>query len=363
MSRRYTNLSTAIWREGNFCALSAEEQHVLFLIESQPDITAAGTLPLTLRRWAALFRGGTAEGVRSALDGLERAGRVVVDDDTEELLVVSFVADDRSYGNIKRSPVILRAAGEVVSLRIRQALAVEFRRVGLPTDVLALPPGPGGPSPSRNGDSPSDSHADSLSTSEPETGETDDGDDPCESVETGPPDEKSQVNRLSNSQADTHTQFDGTVGCRAEEVSASVHSPHLSVLSPAPSAPSGSAAFVANALGTDDDETREVIDQIRRIHKPRNLSGYIRTMANNGDLEPVLADVRQDRARRAAIAERRTQRATPEPAAEPPEPSATPEQAAADRAALRQLLAGLKPGRGEREPTPLSDLLGKAASA
>lgn len=367
MARSYTNRATAIWRETNFRALTADEQHALFLIESQPDISAAGTLPLTLKRWASLFHGGTVDGLRRSLAGLERAGRVVVDEDTEELLVCSFVADDRSYGNPKRRPVILRAGAEVVSLPIRRALAEEFRRVGLPTEVLALPPNPGGPPPSGRdclSDSQSDGRsqgpdgtADQDQTEAAEPGTTD------PSPQSGPPQEKPQVDSQSDSHPDRHTQFDGDVVCKGPYVVASTHNPHLSSRSPAPSAPPGIASFVANALGTTDDETREVIDQIRRLHKPRNLTGYVRTMADNGDLQPILDDVRRAKARKAEADQRREQRAAPpDPAVEPPEAAATPEEAAAARAAIRQFLSGRKPGRGG-DPASLGAMLGKAASA
>lgn len=348
MARAYTNRSTAIWREDEFKSLTADEQHLLFLIESQPDISAAGTLPLTLRRWAALFRGGTVDGIRRTLAGLEAAGRVVVDEGTDELLLCSFIADDRGYGNRNRRPVILRAAADANSLPIRRALAREFRRFNLPTDGLALPPEPGGPEPSE---------------SRPETDETAEEDHPDESPDEAASGEKPQANRASDAPSDRASDgplgFDGIVGCTATYLGSPTHNPHLSSRSPAPS---GAAGLVANALGIDDDETREVIDQIRRLHKPRNLTGYVRTMAGNGDLAPILDDVRRARARTAQIAERRAQRAaSPDPATEPPERPATPEEGAAARAFMRDLLAGRKTGSNS-EPASFGAILGKASA-
>lgn len=352
MARSYMNRSTAIWREDQFRSLTAEEQHVLFLIESQPDISAAGTLSLTLRRWAAMFQGGTIEGLRRTLAGLQVAGRVVVDEDAEELLLCTFVADDRGYRNSKRRPVILRAAAEVNSPAIRQALAKEFERLGMSSDGLAGPPDPGGPTPSARSD---DDDPD-------QSGEVDrEGEKPQwhEQSDTGV---KPQVDNLSDRASDRASRFDGDVGCKALVVSSPTHIPHLSSRSPAPPPPTGLAALVGNALGIDDDETREVIDQIRRLHKPRNLAGYVRTMADNGDLTPVLDDVRRARARDAAIAERRAQRAAlPDPASQPPESTATAEEAAAARAFMRNL-AARGSGRGG-EPMALGAVLGKAATA
>lgn len=349
MSRSYMNFSTAIWREDDFRSLSAEEQHVLFLIESQPDISAAGTLPLTLRRWAAMFRGGTIEGLRRILAGLQEAGRVVVDEVTEELLLCSFIGDDRGYRNSKRRPVILRAAAEANSPAIRRALVHQFVRFGLPTDALALPPGPGGPPPSGRSTEAECESGESHQTGEPDQTSTDNVDQ-----------EKPQVDNLS----DRASQNEGDVGCTARYLVSPTHNPHLSSRTPAPSASRGAAGLVANALGTDDDETREVLDQIRKIHKPKNLTGYVRTMADNGDLDPVLDDVRRDKARRAATVARQAARAAmPDPATElPPTSDVTPEQAAADVAALRRFLAGRGPAPGG-DPMRLGDAFGKAASA
>lgn len=352
MARSYTSRSTAIWREDEFRALTAEQQHLLFLIESQPDISAAGTLPLTLRRWAAMFLGGTVEGVRKTLAGLEAAGRVVVDEDTDELLLCTFIADDRGYVNKKRRPVILRAAGETNSMELRRALAREFGRLGLPTDVLSLPPNPGGPTPSDRTDDP-----------EPEPGEADGTGDQGEPDPPVVADEKPQANRASDRASDRASRFKGDVVCTGREVDTPLHNPHLSSRTPAPNAQGGPLRFVAGALGIEDDETREVIDQIRRLHKPRNLSGYIRTMAANGDLSEVLDEVRRTQARKASAAARQAARASmPDPAAEPPPTSATPEEAAAAKAALRELLAGRKTERGG-DPARLGALLPKAASA
>ncbi len=350
MARSYLQVSTGIWRKPSHRALSAEEQHMLFLIESQPDITAAGTLPLTLRRWAAMFRGGTIEGVRRVLANLEDAGRVVVDDDTEELLVVSFIEDDRGYRNSKRRPVIRRAASEAVSPAIRKALAREFERFNIaPAEDASKPPEPDGPPP------PDRSDDDKI-----DSGEVDQPDEPDQPHEQTDTSAKPQVDNLSDAPSDRAYQNRGDVGCKALVVSPSTHNPHPSSRTPAPSGP---VAFVAATLEIDEDEATEVVDQIRRTHRPRTLGGYLRTMAANGDLGPVLADVRQELTRRAAHAERQAIRATmPDPATEPPEGAATPEQAAAARAFLRQLAAGGSGARGG-DPARFGDFLGKAATA
>ena len=147
MARKYANILTAIWRNEEFVALGADEQRMYLLLASQPDISAAGVLHLSVTRWSAMARNTPPDAVVAALQGLARGRFVIFDVRTEELLVRSFVRWDGGYTNSKRRPVIRDAAQEVLSSTIRRALALEFKRLGLPDwlpDALpdALPDSP-----------------------------------------------------------------------------------------------------------------------------------------------------------------------------------------------------------------------------
>lgn len=132
MPRTFARITTSIWRSRKFVEdLTLEQQGAYFMLESQGEITAAGTLALTERRWAKLSKGMTPERLRAQLDELERAGHVLIDDDTEEVLVVKFVRFDGGYTNVKRIPVIRDAARAIASPRLRAALAVELADLGL----------------------------------------------------------------------------------------------------------------------------------------------------------------------------------------------------------------------------------------
>jgi hypothetical protein len=137
MAREYANIFTAIWRDRDFRALASADQRMYFVLVTQPDITAAGTLPLTAARWASLAVDTTADGVRASLGNLAAARFIGMDHTTEELLVRSFVRHDKGYSNRKRRPVILRAAEELVSPALALMLAEEFLALGLPTDALS----------------------------------------------------------------------------------------------------------------------------------------------------------------------------------------------------------------------------------
>ena len=137
MAREYAQIVTAIWRDRDFRVLPAADQRLYLLVVTQPDITAAGTLPLTVARWASLAPDTTPDDVRASLDRLALARFVGMDHTTEELLVRSFVRWDKGWTNSKRRPVILRSAAELVSPVLARMLAEEFRALGLPTDALA----------------------------------------------------------------------------------------------------------------------------------------------------------------------------------------------------------------------------------
>lgn len=136
MARSYANLATAIWRDDDFRALSVDEQYAYFLLMSQPDISAAGVLTIALTRWASRAKGMTRDRLSAAIDGLAAHRFVVVDHETDELLIRSFVRWDGGYTNSKRRFAIRDAADQIVSPAIRRALAAEFERLDLPLEWI-----------------------------------------------------------------------------------------------------------------------------------------------------------------------------------------------------------------------------------
>lgn len=415
MARNYTVVPTSIRAlDSPFRGLRWDEQNCYFLLSTQPNISAAGTLPITLRRWVQMASDLDVDVLRRALKGLVRAGWVVMDEDTDELLVVPFVRDDKGYGNSKRRGSIVDAAKEVVSVEIRRALAVEFVAVGLPIDgfwkgepppdrpshilpeeglsdahAIALVPGTSGsdaekgsvqaswtgaPDAVSAGEGLSDAPSDVLSAAPGGEGHESPVRDPDIRAEAGESAESdnsavdsafSQVDSLSGKPGRAVPQnppFARDVVTQGLVVG--VHNPHSSSRIPQspPRADRKACRIVAKSTDADDDETRFIVDHIRRTHKPRNLVGYLRAMARNDDLADVLADIRDQRRHADESAERRRQIETLHAESPPIDPPVTPEEGVAARAAIRGLLAGIgRPSKGQ--PTPIGDLLGRARSA
>ena len=118
MSRKFGKLLCSIWSDDDFLDLSDQAKVLYASFISSPDISPAGVLSLTERRWRRYVKGGVAA-VSDALTELEEARFVVVDDDTAEVWVRAFVkVDDRlSNGNLRAS--VFRALGVIHSQRLR----------------------------------------------------------------------------------------------------------------------------------------------------------------------------------------------------------------------------------------------------
>lgn len=185
MARDYARIMTSIWRNKEFRALSEQQQRAYLFLVTQPDISAAGVLPLRLRRWADASSTSTADGLAQLFKELESGRFIVVDWDAEELLIRSFIRWDGGFNNPKRRPVIVRDAADVESDVIARHLAMEFKRCG----IDAPPDGPSG-----GGKPVPDSAPDSLSPSAQHAPSK------IEKVDPGP-DPFPQVNSLSGSES------------------------------------------------------------------------------------------------------------------------------------------------------------------
>lgn len=184
MARDYARIMTAIWRNKEFRALSEQQQRAYLFLVTQPDISAAGVLPLRVRRWADAASSSTSDSLTQLFKELEAGRFIVVDWDAEELLIRSFIRWDGGFNNPKRRPVIIRAAEEVESLLIARHLLTEFRRCG----IVPPPDGPSG-----GGHPLPDTQADSLSDSDSKIDRVDLDDEPFP-----------QVNSLSDSAPTNH---------------------------------------------------------------------------------------------------------------------------------------------------------------
>lgn len=131
MARGHGRILTSIWEDNDFLALDREQQGMYLFLISQPNLNHAGLLPLTLKRWSRKARGLSTSQLEKALTELDAARFIVVDDDTEELLIRSFIRNDGVWKQPKVMGAAVAGALEISSRRLRRALLDEMDRVPL----------------------------------------------------------------------------------------------------------------------------------------------------------------------------------------------------------------------------------------
>lgn len=129
MARNEARIRVDIWEDTDYTAIPFGPQWAYEMLLSQRDLSYAGVLALRERRWSRCAAGLTEPQVHAFIEDLETARFVVVDYDTEELLVRSFIRGDRVY----KQPNLLASAVDgmsaIASPKIRAALIEELHRV------------------------------------------------------------------------------------------------------------------------------------------------------------------------------------------------------------------------------------------
>lgn len=125
MPRTHARILTAIWRDRDFLALTEAAQRMYELALTQPGLTACGVVSYTPKRWAKFAKDSTARRVAAAVAELERSPSrfVVVDLDTEELLVRTFAKNDGILRQPNMVTAMWRAAAEIVSRVVLEGFA------------------------------------------------------------------------------------------------------------------------------------------------------------------------------------------------------------------------------------------------
>lgn len=112
---QYTKLHRSIWTDLDFVTLPASAQRTYLLLISQPDISHCGVLALTLGRWATLAADTTRAQLTEDIATLAAARFVVVDDQTEECWIRSYMVYDGLSRVHNGHTAIVNAADRVLS--------------------------------------------------------------------------------------------------------------------------------------------------------------------------------------------------------------------------------------------------------
>lgn len=128
MARDHARTKTSIWRDPDWRSLPWEAQWLYQTLISQEDLSRCGVLDYRPGRIAALAAGNTAAKVRRAANTLERSRFIIIDRETEELLVRTHVRHDGVLDRVNMGKAVGRALAKVVSLSLRHAVLSELAR-------------------------------------------------------------------------------------------------------------------------------------------------------------------------------------------------------------------------------------------
>lgn len=129
MARDHARVKVSIWGDPDFRALTAADQWGYLAAFSQAGLSYCGVLDYIPGRIAQLADDLTATKVKAIIRGLERAKFIVVDRETAELLVRSYVRHDGVLERVNMGKAVGSAFERVTSAAIRDAIAVEMGRL------------------------------------------------------------------------------------------------------------------------------------------------------------------------------------------------------------------------------------------
>lgn len=125
----YAKLFKRAWGDPDFKALTEAQQALYQKLISQSDLSMAGVLTLAIQRWAGQTSGLTPEAVEKTLADLCEHHFIVVDRDTQEVLIRSYIRRDLGWRSPQTMKGIAGAVERVLSPMLRKAISCELRRI------------------------------------------------------------------------------------------------------------------------------------------------------------------------------------------------------------------------------------------
>jgi hypothetical protein len=129
VAREYARLRVGIWEDGDFRALGVDAQHLYITLLTGSSLSLCGVADWRPGRIAAYVRDWDAARVIEAGCELVAAAYLIVDDDTEEVMIRSFLRHDGLMANYKMVVAMLAGYRGVASASIRAAIQHELGRL------------------------------------------------------------------------------------------------------------------------------------------------------------------------------------------------------------------------------------------
>jgi hypothetical protein len=129
VARKYAQIKLAIWGDDDFRELSPQAQHLFFVVITSPTMNHCGVADWRPGRIAAMASGWTVDDINTAAAELVDRLYLVIDEETEEVLVRSFIRHDELMRQPKMAVAVAKAHDSVASSVIRGVVVHELNRL------------------------------------------------------------------------------------------------------------------------------------------------------------------------------------------------------------------------------------------
>lgn len=129
MARDRASIRIDMWGDGDWRDLPIGAQHLYMLLMSHPTLSYAGVAEWHPGKLAAMTHGATSSDVIASATLLESEGFIVVEPDTDEVLVRSFIKHDGLMKQPKLVVSMTTAYAAVASRRIQLVIANEVQKM------------------------------------------------------------------------------------------------------------------------------------------------------------------------------------------------------------------------------------------
>jgi len=129
MANAYARVARTIWGDDDFRALPRDSQWLYFHLLTSPSLNYAGVTDWRPARIAALARDLTPASVEAASVDLEGALFIVVDRDSEEVLIRTFIRHDGLMGSPNMAIAMAKAHAGIASMVLRGVIVHELKRL------------------------------------------------------------------------------------------------------------------------------------------------------------------------------------------------------------------------------------------
>lgn len=129
MARQYGQIKVSIWVDDDFLDLSPMAQWLFIHLSTHADLSHCGVLDWRLKRILPKAAGLTLDLLESAAQELIDGIYIITDDETEEVLVRSFMRSDGLLKQRNMGAAVAKAHASVASRTIRGVVVHELHRL------------------------------------------------------------------------------------------------------------------------------------------------------------------------------------------------------------------------------------------